>query len=82
MPYPFLSLAETRKRALETTARRARTWPLVAGGGAPPPRPPEARDIPERRILGTFRFVGKARALASELAPTLLPSGVSRLLPR
>jgi hypothetical protein len=28
--------------------------------------------IPERRILGSFRFVGKARALAAELAPTLL----------
>jgi hypothetical protein len=28
--------------------------------------------IPERRILGTFRFGGKARALAAELAPTLL----------
>jgi hypothetical protein len=28
--------------------------------------------IPERRILASFRFVGKARALAAELAPTLL----------
>jgi hypothetical protein len=28
--------------------------------------------LPERRILGSFRFVGKARALAAELAPTLL----------
>ena len=28
--------------------------------------------LSERRILGTFRFVGKARALAAELAPTLL----------
>lgn len=28
--------------------------------------------IPERRILGSFRFVGKARKLATELAPTLL----------
>jgi len=28
--------------------------------------------VPERRILGSFRFVGKARSLAAELAPTLL----------
>ncbi|MEA2691386.1 MAG: hypothetical protein QOJ16_773 [Acidobacteriota bacterium] len=28
--------------------------------------------IPERRILASFRFVGKARKLAAELAPTLL----------
>ena len=28
--------------------------------------------LPERRILGTFRFANKARGLASELAPTLL----------
>jgi hypothetical protein len=28
--------------------------------------------VPERRILATFRFADKARALASELAPTLL----------
>ena len=28
--------------------------------------------LPERRILATFRYSDKARALASELAPTLL----------
>ncbi len=28
--------------------------------------------VPERRILATFRHVDKARALASELAPTLV----------
>ena len=28
--------------------------------------------IPERRILGSFRFATKARQLAAELAPTLL----------
>ncbi|HEV7516408.1 MAG TPA: hypothetical protein VGR07_08920 [Thermoanaerobaculia bacterium] len=28
--------------------------------------------VPERRILATFRFADKCRALASELAPTLL----------
>jgi len=28
--------------------------------------------LPERRILGSFRFSGKARRLAAELAPTLL----------
>jgi hypothetical protein len=28
--------------------------------------------LPERRILATFRHVGKCRQLASELAPTLL----------
>jgi hypothetical protein len=41
--------------------------------------------IPERRILGSFRFVGKARALAAELAPTLLhgaPAGPWRVSDR
>jgi hypothetical protein len=28
--------------------------------------------LPERRILATFRHVGKCRELAAELAPTLL----------
>ena len=28
--------------------------------------------VPERRMLGTFRFIDKARALASELAPSLV----------
>ena len=31
--------------------------------------------LPERRILGSFRFSGKARGLAAELAPTLLRGG-------
>jgi hypothetical protein len=41
--------------------------------------------LPERRILGSFRFVGKARALAAELAPTLLhgaPAGPWRVSDR